>query len=56
MLAAAKQFETARALEAELLAEANTARSFDRMRMEQREANLQQLYSGKFEIIDIRHD
>ena len=55
MLALSERYEAARTLEAELLVEASAAREVDRMRTMQRAANLEQLNSGKFEIIDVRY-
>ena len=53
MLALSERYEAARTLEAELLVEASAARVSDCMRTMQRAANLEQLNSGKFEIIDV---
>ena len=55
MLAFSERYEAARTLEAELLVEASAAREVDRMRTMQCAANLEQLNSGKFEIIDVRY-
>ena len=55
MLALSERYEAARTLEAELLVEASAAREVDRMRTMQCAANLEQLNSGKFEIIDVRY-
>ena len=56
MLALAEQYKKACNLEEQLLGEANAARSFDRTRQAQRAANLEQMRSGKFEIIDLSAD
>ena len=53
MLALAEQYKKACNLEEQLLSEANAARNFDRTRKEQRAKSLEQMRSGKFEIIDV---
>ena len=53
MLALAEQYKKACNVEEQLLSEANAARNFDRTRKEQRAKSLEQMRSGKFEIIDV---